>query len=161
MTTFVEHASTLPPEDRDTLLGSIPLLIAVVVGADREFDEVEMGAAVDELLSTVTTLGDEFRHSEAAEREFDRLSARAREGEPELAGRLAELGRVVGELPVELRDRYRAFVKSMCLRLASASGGFFGFVDPISEDEKIMLHKIVAALGIGLTAVEKEALGFS
>ena len=162
MTPFREFTATLDPADQDVLHASIPLLIAMVVGADHEFDARERGAVVDELLAATHELGEEFRWSPAAQAEFDTLSKKAREGDPDFAERLSELRRVVLLLPEELRERYREFVKGMCLRLAAASGGFLGFGDPISEDEKVVLRRVVSALGIHMASdTEREALGFS
>jgi hypothetical protein len=149
MSTFAEFAASLDDEHRAAFLGSVPMLIAMVAGADREFDELEMEAAVDALLAAERELGVEFRQSPEARSSFDRLSATAREGDPLFfAGQLSRLGAVVRELPDDLRNRYRAFVHDMCLHLAAASGGFLWFGEAISEDEKVALRKIAAAIGV-------------
>lgn len=149
MTTFAAFAASLDDEHRAVFLGSVPLLISMVVGADHVFDELEMEAAVDALISAEEVLGTEFRTSPEARASFDRLSANAREGDPMLfAGQLARLSAVVRELPDELRLRYQAFVHDMCLHLARASGGFLWFGEAISDDEKVALRKIAAALGV-------------
>lgn len=146
---FAEFASRLDDDHRAAFLGSIPVLIAMVVGADRLFDELEMDAAVDALIAAEQTLGPEFRHSPEAQASFDRLSLNAREGDALFfAGQLARLGAVVRELSPELSERYRSFVHDMCLHLAEASGGFLWFGEAISDDEKVALHRIAAALGV-------------
>lgn len=149
MSNFADFAASLDDEHRAAFLGSVSMLIAMVVGADHEFDELEMAAAVDALIAAEKELGEVFRQSPEARESFDRLSASAREGDPLFfAGQLSRLGAVVRELPDDLRDRYRAFVHDMCLRLARASGGFLWFGEAISEEEKIALRKIAAAIGV-------------
>jgi hypothetical protein len=149
MSTFAEFAASLDDEHRAAFLGSVPMLIAMVVGADREFDALEMEAAVDVLIAAEKELGVEFRHSPEARSAFDRLSATAREGDPFFfAAQLSRLGAVVRELPEDLRERYRTFVRDMCLHLAKASGGFLWFGEAINEDEKVALRKIAAAIGV-------------
>lgn len=156
MTTFAEFAETLNDEDRDTLFASIPMIIAMVVGADGEFDVIEVGAAVDAMFEAGEKLGTEFHWSSSAQAAFERISPMAREpGEAGFHGRLLQLRDVLRQMPPELRKRYEDFVLDMAVRLAAASGGFLWFGRPISEEEKIALRKIVIALGI---RVENPAL---
>jgi hypothetical protein len=143
------YVASLDDEDRDTLLASIPLRIARVVGADLEFDELEMDAASTVLIETTEKLGPEFRWSAAAEAEFDKLCATARDAGPEyFAARLGALGDIVRSMPPSAGAQYRQFVKEMCLRLAAASGRVLWFGAAINESEKLALRKIAAALGI-------------
>jgi len=149
MTTFAEFGDTLTAEERDALFGSIPMIIAMVVGADGEFDAIEMDETIEVLFEAGKQLGEEFHWSEVAQESFDRLCEMARD--PQTAGfhgRLLQLRDVLRQAPPELRARYHEFVLRMTLRLASASGGFLGFGRPISEEEKIALRKIVIALEI-------------
>jgi len=149
MGAFAEFAASLDEAHRAAFLGSVPTLIAMVAGADHDFDELEMQAAVDALVAAEQALGPEFRSSPEASASFDRLSARAREGDPLFfAEQLAKVGAVVRELPDELRGVYQAFVHDMCLHLAAASGGFLWFGEAISEEEKVALRKIAAAIGV-------------
>ncbi|MCC6649244.1 MAG: hypothetical protein IT374_27200 [Polyangiaceae bacterium] len=163
MTTPLEAATAaLPDHHRDALFGAIPTLIAAVAGADREFDDAEMLAVVDELLASERTLGAAFRHSPAAEAAFDALSRRAREGDRlELASALARIRPALAELPDELADLFRRFVKRMALHIASASGGFLGFGDPISDEERAVLHRLVIALDLPLEDAERASFGMA
>lgn len=156
MTTFAEFAETLTDDERDTLYASIPMIIAMVVGADGEFDEIEVGAAVDAMFEAGEKLGPEFHWSSSAQAAFERISPMARDPkEAGFHGRLLSLRDVLRQMPAELRKRYEDFVVDMAVRLAAASGGFLWFGRPISEEEKIALRKIVIALGI---KIENEAL---
>lgn len=162
MTALEEAAAALPDEQRDALFSAIPTLIAAVAGADREFDDAEMLAVVDELLASETELGASFRHSPAAEAAFDVLSKRAREGDKlELASALARMRPALHALPAEQADVFRRFVKRMAVHIASASGGFFGFGDPISEEEHAVLHRLVIALDLPLDDDEREIFGMA
>lgn len=154
--TFAEFAATLSDEERDTLFASIPMIIAMVVGADGEFDMIEVGAAVDEMFRAGEELGPEFHWSTSAQGAFERISPMARDRkEANFHGRLLQLRDVLRDAPPELRKRYHDFVLGMAVRLAAASGGFLWFGRPISEEELIALRKIVIALGI---RVEDERL---
>jgi tellurite resistance protein len=149
---FFEFSKTLDDDQRDALFSSVPMLVAMVVGADGEFDDYEMEATVDALLAAAEVLGDEFRWSEAAKREFDHITKSVREGGVENAtGRLSRLGQVVRLLPDDLRHRYQDFITAMVMHLAESSGGFLFFIDSVSEEEKIALRKIVVALGLKIT----------
>lgn len=149
------YALALPDADRQVLLSSIPLLIAMVVGADREFDELEMDAAVTALLQTAEQLGQAFRWSPEAQAEFDKLCRTARdEGTMYFYQRLRALHDVVEVMPPLLADEYKAFVREMCLALAEASGGFLWFGDRISDEERVALHKIALALGLSFGEIE-------
>ena len=163
MTTPLEAAAAaLPDDQRDALLGASPTLIAAVAGADREFDDAEMLAVVDELLASETELGAAFRHSPAAEAAFDVLSKRAREGDKlELASALARIRPALAALPEAEAATFRAFVKKMAVHIASASGGFLGFGDPISEEEHAVLHRLVIALDLPLDDDEREIFGMA
>ncbi|MFO0660347.1 MAG: hypothetical protein U0165_11030 [Polyangiaceae bacterium] len=149
---FHQFVQTLDDDQREALLSSVPMLAAMVVGADGDFDIDEMEATVDAMLAAADVLGDEFRWSEEAKKEFDHICASVREGGVQNAtARLSRLGEVVRLMPDELRHRYQDFVTAMVLHLAEASGGFLFFIDSVSEEEKIALRKIVAALGLKIT----------
>lgn len=181
---FVEFVARLSPEARTSLLSSIPMLIAAVVGADKVFsgpddfeegvgplgilaaffgldsEENEMSAAANALSDATEVLGPEFRSSPEAQAEFDRLAATARAGGPEgFDDKLAYLGEIVAAMPPELSSTYRAFVAKMCVSLAMASGGGL-FTSPISAEEAAVIRKIVAALRLEITdKVERILLG--
>lgn len=156
MPTFAEFAETLSDEERDTLFASIPMIIAMIVGADGEFDAIEVGAAVDEMFAAGAILGEEFHWSKYAQAAFERISPLARnQKEAGFHAYLLNLRDVLRKLPPELRSRYDEFVLGMAVRLAAASGGFLWFGRAISESEKIMLRRIVIALGLN---VQDEAL---
>jgi hypothetical protein len=148
-TEFESFAVGLPPEERDVLLASVPMLIAMVAGADEIFQEGELTAAVDALLESVGTLGDQFRHSPAAEQEFDTLARHVRrEVDRNDYARLITLRGVVHKMPPSLADRYRRFVGRVVVNIAEADGAFLWFGNPISEAEALMIRRIVAALGV-------------
>jgi len=156
MTTFAEFAATLSEDERDTLFASIPMLIAMIVGADGEFDAIEVGAAVEEMFAAGAVLGEEFHWSTSAQAAFERISPLARDQkEAGFHAYLLRLRDVVRKMPPALRTRYDEFVLGMSVRLAAASGGFLWFGRPISESEKIMLRRIVIGLGMN---VQDEAL---
>lgn len=143
------YADSLPEDERDALLGSIPLIIAMVAGADRQFQEEEVSAAIDQLLATVHVLGPEFRYSGPAQREFDVIARRVRhELHDDPSPRLVLLRSAVRKMPPALRERYQQFVERTCVAIATASGGFLGFGNPISEQEAIAMRKISAALDL-------------
>ena len=146
---YEAFADSLPNEERDALLGSIPLIIAAVAGADRQFQDEEVTAAIDQLLATVEILGPEFRYSGPAQREFDVIAQRVRhELHDDLSEKLVVLRTVVRKMPDDLRHRYQDFVQRTCVAIATAAGGFLGFGNPISEQEAIALRKLAAALDL-------------
>lgn len=148
-TEFETFAASLPPEESDVLLASIPMLIAMVAGADETFQEGELVAAVDALLESVGTLGDQFRHSPAAEQEFETLARHVRrEVDRNDWGRLIALRGIVQKMPRCLADRYLRFVGTVVVNIAVADGAFLWFGNPISEAEAIVIRRIVAALGV-------------
>jgi hypothetical protein len=148
-TEFEAFAASLPTEERDVLLASVPMLIAMVAGADETFQEGELVAAVDALLESVGTLGDQFRHAPAAEQEFDTLARHVRrEIDRNDDSRLITLRNAVRKMPSPLADRYRRFVGRVVVNIAEADGGFLWFGNPISEAEAIMIRRIVAALDV-------------
>lgn len=157
---FDGFIATLDAEGREALLGSIPLLIAMVAGADRTFDEREMEAAVDALIAAERELGVAFRREPEAQAAFDHLSRDAREGDRlDLAGRLSRLSAVVRQMPDDLRRRYQAFVHDLCVHLAQASGqGFFWFQHAVSPEEKVVLRRIAIALGVRFDDITADSL---
>lgn len=181
---FADFIARLSPEARTSLLSSIPMLIAAVVGADKVFsgpddlpedagplsilatmfglasEENEMSAAANALADASETLGKDFRTSTEAQAEFDRLAATARAGGPaDFDDKLSYLGEIVTAMPPDLATVYRAFVARMCVSLAMASGGGL-FTNPISEVEAAVIRKIVSALGLQITdKVERLLLG--
>jgi hypothetical protein len=148
-TEFEAFAITLPDDERDALLASIPMLIAMVAGADENFQQDELVAAVDSLLAAAEQLGEQFRYSPAAQQEFDTLARHVRgEVQRDDFGRLMLLRSAVRKMPPELRDRYLSFAGRVCVNIARADGSFLGFGNPISEAEALMIRKIVAAVGL-------------
>lgn len=153
---FAEFAEPLAEDERDTLFASIPMIIAMVAGADGEFDELEVGAAVDAMFEAGETLGEEFHWSASAQAAFERISPMARNpGDAGFHGRLLQLRDVLRQMPADLRKKYNDFVLGMALKIAMASGGFLWFGRPISEAEKVALRKIIIALDI---KIEHEGL---
>ena len=151
-TDFEQFAATLPDDERDTLLASIPMLIAMVAGADDTFQDDEMAATVDSLLVTTVELGEQFRYSPAAQQEFDTLARHVRkEVDRDDFRRLMILRAAVSKMPQGLRDRYLAFAGAVCIGIARAEGSFLWFGNPISEAEAIVIRKIVAALGLPIS----------
>jgi hypothetical protein len=148
-TEFEAFAASLQADERDVLLASIPMLIAMVAGADETFQEGELLAAVDALLESEGTLGEQFRHSAAAEQEFETLARHVRhEVDRNDYPRLVTLRGVVRKMPANLAARYRRFVGKVVVNIAAADGSFFWFGNPISEEEAIMIRRIVAALDV-------------
>lgn len=181
---FVDFIARLSPEARTSLLSSIPMLIAAVVGADKVFsgpdefeegvgplgilaavfgldsEENEMSAAANALSDATEVLGADFRSSPEAQAEFDKLAATARAGGPEdFDEKLSFLGEIVGAMPPDLATVYRGFVAKMCVALAMASGGGL-FTSPISAVEAEVIRKIVGALDLPITdRIERILLG--
>jgi hypothetical protein len=181
---FSAFIDRLSPEARTSLLSSIPMLIAAVVGADRVFtgpdhvdentgplgllammfglssEENEMSAAATALSDASTELGEAFRRSPEAQPVFYHLAPPARAGGPEnFDERLSYLGEIVSAMPPDLATQYRAFVAKMCVSLAMASGGGL-FTNPISEVEATVIRKIILNLQLTITdKVERLLLG--
>jgi hypothetical protein len=53
-------------------------------------------------------------------------------------------------MPDDLAEEFRAFVLHLGLHIARASGSFLGLGDPINEDERLVLTRIVHALDISV-----------
>lgn len=148
-TRFEQFAETLPERERDALLATVPMLIARIVGADGTFDAAEMDAAVDELIAGSEVLGPAFRRSEAAEAAFARIGEMVEHPDRlEFHGHLMLLRDAVNKMPDDMAQAFRAFVLHLALHLAGASGSFLGLGNPINDDERAAITRIVRALEI-------------
>lgn len=153
---FAEHLS---PRAYQTLAASVPLLLAAVVGPDRELDELEMGTAVDVLLAATTELGEEFRWSETSQAELERLRA---EGPAEIWNRLRTLRDVIDAMPDDLGNRVRDFLSALCVGLTESSGGFFFHGESIGPAETMRLKKVVSTLDLPVhSSRHREMLGLA
>lgn len=167
-TRFEAFAETLSDRERDALLATVPMLIARIAGADGTFDAAEMDAAVDELIAGAETLGPAFRRSAAAEEAFARIGEMVEHPDKlEFHGHLMLLRDVVHAMPDDMAAEFKRFVLHLALHLAGASGSYFGFGNPINDDERAAIVRIVHALEIpvddpkaarllGITPPEKE-----
>ncbi len=143
-TDFERFADTLAGRERAVFLGSVPFFLALVGGADGEYDLPEMDASAEVLLATVDTLGPAFRRSPEAEEAFAAMRTWVHEPDKlEFHGRLMTLRDVLQTMPGELADAYRAFVRDACLRVATASGGW---IRRVSDEERAVLRRVVVAL---------------
>lgn len=148
-TRFEAFAETLSERERDALLATVPMLIARIVGADGAFDAAEMDAAVDELIAGAETLGPAFRRSDAAEAAFARIGEMVEHPDRlEFHGHLMVLRDAVRAMPEDMAREFRAFVLRLSLHLAGASGSFLGLGNPINDDERAAIARIVHALEI-------------
>jgi hypothetical protein len=148
-TRFEDFADTLTDDARDTLYGTVPVLIAWIGGADGALDAAELDAAIDELIEGARILGPSFRRSASAEDAFARIPDMVRHPDRlEFHGHLVRLRDIVREMPADLAAEFRAFVLHLALHLARASGGFLGLGEPINEDERMVITRIVSALEI-------------
>ena len=147
---FDAFLEQLPERERATFQASIAMLLAEVVNADGEFDRLER-IELDWRMNfeVPSMLGDAFRFSEAAEREYQALLDGTPPADPRpFDERLRELGTIVARLPEPLRDRYRAFVIDACRAAAEASGGWLWFGTKVCEEEKQVLDRVSAVLGL-------------
>lgn len=148
-TRFEEFAETLPDSQRDALYATVPMLIARIGGADGDFDGAEMVAAVDGLITAHDSLGRSFRHAPAAEEAFARIAELAAKPDPlEFHGHLMRVRDALRAMPPELADGFRAIVLRVALHVAGASGSFLGITDPISDDERAALVRVIRTLEI-------------
>lgn len=140
----------LAPGERASFEASIAMLLSAVVRADGKFDRlerIEIDWAMN--IKVPSALGDAFRHSEAAEREYTVLLGEARPADGRsFERRLAELAGIVDRLPTDLRNQYTSFVREVCRDAAEASGGWLWFGTKVGAQEKEVLDQIAAALGL-------------
>jgi hypothetical protein len=151
---FDPFIASLPPDARRTFESSIAFLLAEIVRADGKFDRLER-IEVDWTMNfqVPAMLGDAFRFSEAAEAEYRSLmhgSPRA-DSRP-FEARVTELGSVVAQLPDALRAHYRRVVSNVCASAAESSGSWLWFGTKVSKEEKDVLTRIEAALGLHAAA---------
>src|SRR5690606_28703448 len=139
-----------PAEQRAGFEASVALLLGPVVRADRELDRrerIELDWTMN--FAVPSALGDAFRFSEAAAREYQAvLAGAAAVAGPAFERRLTVLAAIVRQLPDDLRERYRSFVIEMCRDAAEASGGFLWFGSKVGEEERRVLDRIAEALGL-------------
>ncbi len=143
------------PADIATPIGTVRaedhLLLGAVVRADGEFDRLER-IEVDWTMNceVPSALGNAFRFSDAATREYEAIRAgtAATEG-PAFERRLAELEPIVARLPDDLREQYTRFVVQVCAAAAEASGGWLWFGSKVGDEEKRVLNRLSAALRLG------------
>jgi hypothetical protein len=147
---FDGFLAELPEDERETFEASIAMLLAAVVNADGKFDRLER-VELDWRMNfeVPSELGDAFRFSAAADREYRALL----DGTPPadrrpFTARLRELGQIVARLPEPLRARYRSFVVHACRTAAEASGGWLWFGTKVSREEKRVLEQITEVLGL-------------
>lgn len=146
---FERFLVELTADERASFEASIALLLGAVVRADGKLDRLER-IELDWIMNFAvpSALGDAFRFSEAAAREYEAVLA----GTAAIAGaaferRLAELEAIVRRLPDDLRERYTEFVIRTCGEAAEASGGWLWFGSKVGDEEKKLLDQIAAALG--------------
>jgi hypothetical protein len=147
---FEPFLAELADDERASFEASVVLLLGAVVRADRELDRQEQ-IELDWLMNFAVpgTLGNAFRFSEAATREYEAvLAGTAVIAGPAFERRLVELGAIVRRLPHDLRQRYTSFVVEVCKDAAEASGGWLWFGSKVGEQEKQVLDRIAAALGL-------------
>jgi hypothetical protein len=149
-TAFDGFLAELSPSERATFQASIAMLLAAVVRADGKLDRLER-IELDWRMNfeVPSVLGDAFRFSAAAEREYRALL----EGEPPgdrrpFDQRLRELGGIVARLPAPLRERYGSFVIHAARAAAEASGGVLWFGTKVGDEEKRVLDRITDVLGL-------------
>lgn len=148
-TPFEHFSERLTERERETLFSTVPVLIAWIAGADGALDRRELAAAIDELIAGHDQLGASFRYSPPAEAAFARIADMIREPDRlEFHGHLMRVRDIVRLMPEALADEFRAFVLRLVLHLARASGSFLGFGDPISDEERAVITRIVHALEI-------------
>jgi hypothetical protein len=144
---FVE---ALPEPERRTFQASIVMLLAAVVRADGKFDRLER-IETDWIMNfeVPAMLGETFRFSDAAQAEHRTLfeDAPAWDARP-FDERLGELAGIVARLPAPLAKQYRSFVARVCRAAAESSGGWLWFGTKVSKEEKAVLDRIGAALGL-------------
>lgn len=147
---FEPFLRELAVEQRECFEASLALLLGAVVRADRKLDRLEQ-IELDWTMNFAvpSALGNAFRFSEAAAREYEAVLA----GTATVEGaafrrRLAELGVVVRRLPEDLRERYTSFVIEVCRDAAEASGGWLWFGSKVSDEEQRVLDQIAEALGL-------------
>jgi hypothetical protein len=148
---FDGFASELSAADRARFEASVALLLGAVVRADRELDRLEQ-IEIDWTMNFAvpSALGNAFRYSEAATREYQAvLGGTATVAGPAFERQLAELGAIVRRLPADLRERYTGFVLAMCREAAEASGGWLWFGSKVGDEEKRVLDLISDALDLG------------
>jgi hypothetical protein len=149
-TAFDGFIAELPAGERETFQASIAMLLAAVVRADGRFDRLER-VELDWRMNfeVPSELGDAFRFSGAAEREYQALLDGApRADRRPFEERLRELGRIVARLPTPLRQRYGSFVIHACQSAAEASGTCLWFGTKVGDDEKRVLDRMTAVLGL-------------
>jgi hypothetical protein len=141
----------LSDDERASFESSVAMLLGAVVRADRELDRLER-IEIDWVMNFAvpSALGNAFRHSEAATREYEGvLAGTATVTGPVFERQLAELGAIVRRLPADLRERYTKFVLEMCREAAEASGGWLWFGSKVGDEEKAVLDRIADALELG------------
>jgi tellurite resistance protein len=150
-TAFDAFVAALAGGERATFQASIVMLLAAVVHTDGKFDRLER-IEVDWILNfeVPAALGDGFRFSDPAQAEYRALFDGAKSADPRpFDERLAELGTIVARLPGPLRAQYQAFAGKACQAAAASSGGMLWFGTKVSPEEKAVLDKIGASLGLG------------
>ena len=149
---FDEFLVALSPAERARFEASIAVLLGAVVRADDELDRLER-IEIDSIMNfeVPSALGPEFRSSPAAAAAY-RVLLDGGHDPREFDDQLEQLARIVERLPEPLRDRYTSFVVKVCGAAAEASGGWLWFGSTVSVEEKGVLDRIAAALGLGSLA---------
>lgn len=145
---FDAFIAELPEHERELFQASVAMLLAAVVRADGKVDRLER-VELDWRMNfeVPSALGDAFRFSPAAEREYRALlDNRPPPDRRSFDERLRELGRIVARLPPPLRRRYVSFIGHGCRGAAESSGGWLWFGDKICGAERQVLDRITAAL---------------
>lgn len=147
---FDGFIAELPAKERELFEASIAMLLAAVVRSDGKLDRLER-VELDWRMNfeVPSALGDAFRFSSSAEREYRALLDGEKPADRRSFDvRLRELGTIVARLPAPLRKRYGEFVTHACRAAAESSGDWLWFGTKVGEDEKRVLDRIAAALDL-------------
>lgn len=151
---FENCLGQLSPSHRAALQRSVAMLLRQVVHADGRLDRLER-IELDWTLNfeLPAALGDAFRFSPEAEREYQALmEGAAMPDERPFETKLAELSEVVAALPPQLRDRYTSFAMRVCVDAAESSGRWLLLGKRVDDREKAVLDRIAGALGLSVSA---------
>ena len=146
-------ADELDEPARELLHASIARVVTHIALADGKLDHLERAAASEFFeRELVDALGDDFRWSEPARRQWSALCEWKRgEPEPGQPGDIAALGDVVSRMPRPLRACYKQVVTDACIAVAAASAeGLWDTINGrfISDDEREAFQDIARSLGI-------------
>lgn len=148
---FEEFLTDLDPEERLRLESAIPFILLVVADADDKISIAEVLSFSQSLMQSWKNFGDSnvryFLDGDKIETRANSLAKEIKKRKEEVfLQEIEKIGSIIEQMPTELSQRYKEFIKTNCIKMANASGESFWDKNKISDEEDRILRKLIKTL---------------